>query len=96
MKIDDEYVLPCDFIVGHIRFGKGVKLETVRKAAERWHAAAVAMYPFPVNAAELKQPPNSACGFCNKQVFEPCQSLEQAQKACVLYSAVSMTERGSQ
>lgn len=36
MKIDDEHVLPCDFVVGHIRFGKGVKLETVRGAAERW------------------------------------------------------------
>lgn len=35
MKIDDEHVLPCDFIVGHMRFRKGVKLETVRGAAER-------------------------------------------------------------
>ena len=36
MKIDDQHVLPCDFVVGHIRFGKGVKLETVRAAAARW------------------------------------------------------------
>jgi hypothetical protein len=36
MKIDDQYVLPCDFVVGHIRYGKGVKLETVRAAAARW------------------------------------------------------------
>jgi hypothetical protein len=40
--IDKEHVLPCDFIVGHIRYGKGVKLETVRQAAERWYKAAVA------------------------------------------------------
>jgi hypothetical protein len=37
MKIDDEYVLPCDFIVAaEICFGKGTKLEIVRDAAERW------------------------------------------------------------
>jgi len=35
-KIPDEHKLPCDFIVGGVRFGKGVKLETVRQAAERW------------------------------------------------------------
>jgi hypothetical protein len=34
--IPPEHRLPCDFIVGHIRFRKGVALETVRKAAERW------------------------------------------------------------
>lgn len=44
MKIDDEHVLPCEFIVGHIRFGKGVKLETVRRAAERWLKIAVKNY----------------------------------------------------
>lgn len=55
MEIDDKYVLPCDFIVGHIRFGKGVKLETVRKAAVRWHTIAAAAYPLPVDADKLKQ-----------------------------------------
>lgn len=44
MKIDDEHVLPCDFIVGHMRFRKGVKLETVRKSAERWLRIAVKNY----------------------------------------------------
>ena len=39
-KIDKEHKLPCDFIVGHIRFKKGVSLETVRMAAERWFKAA--------------------------------------------------------
>lgn len=36
MKIPDEHVLPCDFIVGRVRFRKGIKLETVRRASERW------------------------------------------------------------
>ena len=44
MKIPDEHVLPCDFICGHMRFRKGVKLETVRKAAERWLKAATKNY----------------------------------------------------
>jgi len=44
MKIDDEHVLPCDFIVGHMRFRKGVKLETVRRAAERWFKMATDAY----------------------------------------------------
>lgn len=44
MKIDPEYKLPCDFIVGHIHFRKGVALETVRQAAERWHAVATANF----------------------------------------------------
>lgn len=44
MKINDEHVLPCDFIVGHMRFRKGVKLETVRGAAERWLKIATANY----------------------------------------------------
>lgn len=30
------HLLPCDFIVGHVHFRKGVELETVRAAAERW------------------------------------------------------------
>jgi hypothetical protein len=34
--IPPEHKLPCDFVVGHIRYRKGVKLETVRQAAERW------------------------------------------------------------
>lgn len=41
----DEFVLPCDFIVGNIRFGKGVKLETVRAAAERWLVRASELWP---------------------------------------------------
>lgn len=41
-KIDARHLLPCDFIVGHIRYRKGVKLETVRAAAERWLKTAVA------------------------------------------------------
>jgi hypothetical protein len=45
--IPDEYTLPCDFIVGHIRFRKGVKLETVRQAAERWHRVATAAWGKP-------------------------------------------------
>ena len=35
-EIPDEHVLPCDFCVYHMRFRKGVKLEVVRQAAERW------------------------------------------------------------
>ena len=42
--IPDEHVLPCDFIVGNMRFRKGVKLETVRKAAERWRRVAIDNY----------------------------------------------------
>ena len=55
MKIDDEHVLPCDFVVGHMRFGKGVKLETVRKAAERWLKVATDAYfkPDPKKVAEI-------------------------------------------
>lgn len=40
-KIDPAHKLPCDFHAGHIRFGKGVQLETVRAAAERWLIEAV-------------------------------------------------------
>jgi hypothetical protein len=54
MKIDDEHVLPCDFIVGHIRYRKGVKLETVRKAAERWLKIAVKNY-FQPDPEQVKQ-----------------------------------------
>lgn len=53
MKIDDEYVLPCDFVVGHIRFGKGVKLETVRGAAERW--LKIAVNSFPADPDKMKE-----------------------------------------
>lgn len=35
--IPPEHKLPVDFIVGHIRYRAGVKLETVRAAAERWY-----------------------------------------------------------
>lgn len=38
-KIDDGHKLPCDFSVGGTVFRKGVALETVRRAAERWYAA---------------------------------------------------------
>ena len=31
-----------------------------------------------------RQPPNSICKFCARRVFEPCQSIEQAQTACTL------------
>lgn len=44
--IPPEHTLPCDFIVGHMCFHKGVKLETVRKAAERWFKEATAASPF--------------------------------------------------
>jgi hypothetical protein len=44
MKIDDEFVLPCDFVVGHMHFRKGVKLETVRQFAERSYKIAVTKY----------------------------------------------------
>lgn len=50
MKIDDRHKLPCDFIVGHVRFRKGVKLETVRQAAERWHKMVCEM-----NASKVDQ-----------------------------------------
>ncbi len=43
--IPDEHVLPCDFIVGSVTFRKGVKLETVRQAAERWLIKAAATWP---------------------------------------------------
>lgn len=39
-KIDAEHKLPCDFIVGYVRFRNGVKLETIRAAAERWFSVA--------------------------------------------------------
>ena len=37
MKIDPKYRLPCDFVIGGVTFRKGVRLETVRSAAERWY-----------------------------------------------------------
>jgi len=43
--IGDEHCLPCDFIVGPVRFLKGVKLETVRLAAARWYATAARAQP---------------------------------------------------
>lgn len=44
--IAPEHVLPCDFIVGSMIFRKGVKLETLRVAAERWlRAGAEAVKP---------------------------------------------------
>lgn len=52
-EIDPEHVLPCDFIVGHVRFAKGVTLETVRQAAERWHRAAAENYSTKVSATTL-------------------------------------------
>lgn len=56
MKIDDEHVLPCDFAVGNVRFGKGVKLEIVREAAERWFKMAYADWqPDPVKLEELRK-----------------------------------------
>lgn len=56
MKIDDEHVLPCDFIVGSVRFGKGVKLETVRAAAERWYKIAKMDWePDPAKVEELRR-----------------------------------------
>lgn len=57
MQIDDEYVLPCDFIVGHMRFRKGVKLETVRWAAERWLKMATDAYftPDPEKVKKLDE-----------------------------------------
>jgi len=40
-KIDSQHMLPCDFVCMHMRFRKGVKLETVRAAAERWLKAVI-------------------------------------------------------
>lgn len=45
MKIPEEFKLPCDFKIGRITFRKGVALETVREAAERWWAAAASAHP---------------------------------------------------
>lgn len=39
-RIGPEYRLPCDFSVGAIRYRKGVQIETVREAAQRWYNAA--------------------------------------------------------
>lgn len=43
--VGDEHCLPCDFIIGPVRFLKGVKLETVRLAAERWYSTAARIQP---------------------------------------------------
>ncbi len=43
--IPPEHTLPCDFVVGATRFRKGVRLETVRQAAERWFKQAAAAAP---------------------------------------------------
>lgn len=40
MKIPEEHKLPFDFSVGGVCFRKGVALETVRLAAQRWYEAA--------------------------------------------------------
>lgn len=40
-EIPDEHVLPHDFCCYHMRFRKGVKLEVVRQAAERWLKEAI-------------------------------------------------------
>lgn len=56
MKIPDKHVLPCDFVVGPIRFGKGVSLETVRQAAERWfNAADTEWKPDPAKLEDLRR-----------------------------------------
>lgn len=52
--IPPEHKLPCDFICGHIRFRKGVALETVRQAAERWLLKASAADPSP---SAMPEPP---------------------------------------
>lgn len=44
-EIPDEHVLPYDFCCYHMRFRKGTKLETVRKAAERWLKEAMMAQP---------------------------------------------------
>lgn len=51
-EIPDEHVLPCDFCCFHMRFRKGVKLETVRKAAERWLKAAMMGQPIKPDSIE--------------------------------------------
>jgi hypothetical protein len=54
--LDAEETLPCDFVVGHVRFGKGVKLETVRQAAERWFKmAGMDFNPDPVKLEEIRR-----------------------------------------
>lgn len=55
-RIDPSHKLPCDFIVGPIRYGKGIKLETIRQAAERWYNALVEYEkPDSVKLAELAE-----------------------------------------
>lgn len=43
-EIDERHVLPCDFMIGSVRFRKGVALETVRIAAQRWFDEAKASF----------------------------------------------------
>jgi hypothetical protein len=45
-------------------------------------------WPVMIDAALAppKAAPNSICKFCARCVFEPCQSLAQAQNACTLAS----------
>ena len=44
-EIDECHKLPCDFAVGRTLFRKGVTLETVRLAAERWWRQAAITHP---------------------------------------------------
>ena len=54
--IPPEYVLPCDFIVGAVVFRKGVKLETVRQAAARWHSKASEVWALtPAQQTEIRK-----------------------------------------
>jgi len=54
--IDDvqEYKLPFDVKIGPIRFGKGVKLQTLIDAATRWHKAASDAAMVGINVEEAR------------------------------------------
>lgn len=61
MKIDAEHKLPCDFEVGRIRYRKGVKLETVRAAAQRWYNYATIL---PERRPDDGDPVNAGWNYC--------------------------------
>lgn len=66
MKIEPEHKIPCDFVVGQIRYRRGVKFETVREAAERWYKIAASQ---PGRRPDDNDPFNAGWNACLDEMF---------------------------
>jgi hypothetical protein len=52
----EDYKLPEDVLIGHIRYYKGVSLATLVNAARRWHAQCVAVNGISTQPIDLSPP----------------------------------------